>query len=487
MLSRGLQGPKKQFRNLKYKLLGIDVPPKSIYLSDFGSTWSEKDTLHYLRQTRALARAIISELGDMTDLSQCPLPLPKIQSKMARLDVKLLAYSDSRIPTVAAPNSVETVVKELTAYKYSPREQDNITQWLYGLLGPHSMRSQMTAETYNHLIGYSLRAHDINLALYILDIMKSQNIMPDRISLHLFLKFNASLVATNPYPAPPLGHPLINTHLCIKKMKGFGVKADQNTWNLVLQCMPFGFGKSFLLEEMDKRRIPLTDTSKRVIFETIVSNERDSNTIRLIDSLDINDPIVFRMMIDHLLTRKTNNNENVTSAWLLLTKSQDFSREMFHIFLTRFARRKHLDWLFGILSHFKDTPWDSKTWELFIEAASFTFETAGKSAALGTILKQAERENIILTTRSRLLARRAMRRLSLRDLGPAGWRELCQGLSWKHAMSPSDPDLLKSIGFSANGRSLPSSAAHLDSSRFEAMPRTDSEYRRLELLNQLKA
>lgn len=492
--------PGNQFRDLKFSLLGINKPtsPKTGSLADVQSaqTWTESDTLTYLRQTRVLAQNVISTLAGMSDLSQKKMPLPAIREDLRKPPPDL----DSLPGDSSSSQSVNNAVNILTKYDYGPAATTKITKWIYGLAKQHEIHS---IQPINHLIGYFVRLNDLQMVNYWVKYMFTRNIAPNRVTMHLLLSYQAQRIPQDPYPKGNTLHPLITTINTLNYMHRAGVQADVDTWNLVLLCMPFGFGKSFMVEEMDRRKIPLDSRSTAIISHIIAENKKlidsSSNSVdfspnNLLHCIDPQDHAVLRTVISHLLATKAENNLNVARAWELVLQSNplDVSTDTMNTFFKSFAGRAHLDWQFGILSHFSSTPWNALSWQYLLEAASFTRESPHKYDMLGTILKQMEREQVCLTSRSRVLARRVVRqsqknKYELKDFGQSGWKSLCEGLRWSQCFTPKSPQFLADIGFSEGNMNLAASIARIDQSQFKKVERTDSPVQRQKLFNELQS
>lgn len=491
--------PGSQFRDLKYSLLGINKPQilQSDGIAGFqpAKSWTESDTLTYLRQTRVLAQNVISTLAGMSDLSQKTVPLPQIRVGLRQPPTILKSLPDNSSSSQAVNQTVET----LTKYDYGPTATAIINKWLYRLA---NQREVLSIQPINCMIGYFVKLNDLQMVNHWVKYMFSRNISPNRVTLHLLLSFQARKIPLDPYPKGNTLHPLITTVNTLNYMHRAGVQADIDTWNLVLLCMPFGYGKSFMVEEMDRRKIPLDSRSIAMISRIIAENKKiidsssqsvDFSPNSLLHCIDPQDHAVLRTVISHLLSTKAEHNLNVTRAWELVLQSSplDVSTDTMNTFLKSFAGRAHLDWQFGILSHFATTEWNELSWQYYLEAASFTRENPQKYVILGTILKQMEREQVCLTSRSRVLARRALRQAQksgheLKDLGQTGWDLLRENLKWIKCFKPKSFQFLAEIGFSHDRAHLPTRTAELDQSQFKKVERTDSPEQRQKLFNELQ-
>lgn len=489
---------------IKHKLLGTK-PHKTKELYKIAQ-WAETDTIQYLRQTRILAQSVIQQLSRMSDLSQESVDLPSIRqlplnyTEPAEIH-KFLRFRKSSL-------SLSSVIAKVTQEDLGPEASDEVTHWLY-----HKLRAgkklEADVQMFNMIIGYFLALNDWHMAFYVFKRIQEHQITPDRVTMHLILKYHAERVQKNPYPVGRSDHPLTFTERCLLTMEKFGVKADKTTWNLVLQCMPFGFGKSFMVEEMDKRGIELDVDSRKAILHTIIKNRKENEIQNgsadvefvpqsLFESLDPQDPVVVQLLLDFMLSRKTSDNANVRKAWAFvikssIPKSDKESTAMINVWLRRFAARRHLDWQFGLLGYYSNTTWNSETWQYIFEAASFCRESKPKYVVLGTVLKEMERRNIPLTTRSRYLARRALKKAAknypLHDLGSCGFNTLKKELQWTSLLNPKSPGYLEIIGFDShcdtNSRAeLPSiPATDFNENRFRGLPRTDTLLRKEHLNN----
>lgn len=500
VLPRALK-PGLCLKAVKHQLLG--TTPVKREESHKIAQWAETDTLQYLRQTRILAQSVIQQVSRMSDLSQKPVSLPTIRQAPLKYTestefLEMLRYEKPIL-------SLSSITK-VSEVDYGPQVTEEVTHWLY-----HTLRAENKLEgdvrMFNILIGFFLALNDWHMAFYVLKRIQEHQISPNRVTLHLILKYHAQRVQKNPYPVGLSGHPLIFTERCLNAMDRLGVKADKETWNFVLQCMPLGFGKSFLIEEMDKRGIELNTGSRKAILQTVIQDRLDHQDSEngdliphsLLGSLDPQDPVAVQLLLDFMLSRKSSDNANVRRAWTFVTnsdipESEKKSTAMLNVWLRRFAARRHLDWQFGLLGYYSNTEWNPETWQYFLEATTFCRENRAKYVVLGTLLKEMERKNVPLTSRSRYLARRALKQSAkhhpLKDLGSRGFDRLRTELQWISLFNPKSPQYLEIIGFESYCGTnsiaiLPSNpATGIDETRFRGLPRTDSPSRQ-EHLNRL--
>lgn len=451
---------------------------------------SPRDVLDYLRKTKALVAQTVAELDEMTpkQIDRACLVYPTIGQRR---------YSSSRKlpspPAIWTRKSLKGYLEELTGKRFTGNERltDQIglvSHMVADLLRPtnRATRQSLTVGAYNIGVRYFLGVKDIEAARKLLENMSGSFLEPDTDTLNYFLWPMASNISANPYRRSK-GHPLVMVLQTLHRMKKHNVKANTETWNLALQAMPMGFGKSFLVEEMARRHIDLNERSLAVC--TLAIAEKNGSEAAIEWAFNYSDTLplgVLNLLLALQLKTKLPDNYNVAQALRLLDiASSKYSVKpnvhTMNTFLESFAHRRHLDWQMGVLTllrdvyHVKPSP---QSVEYLLEAALGQKETAQKYAMFGMVL--ARFREMPTTARTRVLIRRAVRRaekrgLEVSDPGKTLWNELCK------AAEPKDKITLKNVDVDTAlaGRT----GAPVKIPDCQALARTDSdEY--LEMMNE---
>lgn len=400
---------------------------------------SALDVLDYLQKTKLLVARTVRQLDKMSpkDIEQGTLSYPTMSKKRYSTQKGLPAP-----PTFWTRMSLKNYLKDITSTQYNAEDRMNdqiglVSHVVTDLLRPtnRATREYLSVEAYNTGIRYFLGVHDVDAAHLLLESMTGSFLEPDAETFNYFLWPLATNVSADPYNRPK-GHPLLMVLSILHLMDKRNIKANTETWNLALQAMPMGFGKSFLVEEMARRKIALNERSLAVCTATIAEKAGSDAAVEWALNNSRTLPSgVLGLLLSLQLKSKTENDQNVARAFELLdTACKKYSTKpnvhTMNTFLASFGARRHLDWQLGTLVFFREQ-YNIKPSPLsvqyLLEAAMGQKEMQEKYTAIGMILGRYI--TMPTTPRTRALIRRAMRRAgqkyTLTDPGKRQFMSIC--------------------------------------------------------------
>lgn len=350
-------------------------------------------------------------------------------------------------------------IREVATYRYADPVELAKAQGVLGrLLSPANVPSQnlLTTEAFNLAIFHHLSYRNVGAALALKRQMEAAYVSPSLITYHLFL---ASQAVYNSANSNENENPLVMVLSLLREMKQQQIGVTGATWNHVLQVAPTGFSKSFFVEEMAKRKIPLDGESLRMCLELICDyygiETAQEHAFPMRESLSVP---VLKSLISRLLVAKQPGEKNVVQAAALLYRAWKSglrpNTEVLDVFLANFAHRRRMDWQIGVISwmehQFEVRPTQT-SFEYLLEAATLLHDRtpaqrAGKLRAIGLACARFDASEP-LSSRGRVLFRRAYRiseKLGpLPDSGPETWQMLCESLRWDHTLGPQEAPVHK--------------------------------------------
>lgn len=245
----------------------------------------------------------------------------------------------------------------------------------------------------------------------------------------------------------------------LKSFKRRGFEADSLVWNAVLTALPSFETKASFYSEMIQHGIRpieyfMNDITPTVL-DVVLNNSKanlaylHSNPFQLLYAMSNSDALR-----EELVGRRLKKNGLAQIQETLQIALERPTPKMRLLFLQFFASIHRIDYQFGVLNLF-NFPLDADAYEALLKAAAYSKSRGDKGLStlpnrvelVCTIVEQMWRENLILTNKGRVIARRAIKRFN--DLGivpreykDEGWTLLRQGLCWQIPPKASSPKLL---------------------------------------------